>query len=113
MINENLSCSVNVFANFASMFATRLFAFRFIISNSIPDLKLTNVGRLFRRVCWRLNEDTSNLSIIFRNVVIRFNALDEMIVGLNLVIRQIFLFCCMRVWESSLCLSTCLTLLKL
>ena len=35
------------------------------------------------------------------------------ILGLNLVIRQIFLRCCLRVWESSLCLSICLTLLKL
>ena len=37
VINENLSSSVNVFANFASMFATWFVAFRFIISNSIPD----------------------------------------------------------------------------
>ena len=35
VINENLSSSVNVFASFASMFATRFVAF--IISNSIPD----------------------------------------------------------------------------
>ena len=31
--NENISCSGGVFANFASMFATRFVAFRFIISN--------------------------------------------------------------------------------
>ena len=37
VINKNFSSSVNVFANFASMFATRFVAVRFIISNSIPD----------------------------------------------------------------------------
>ena len=37
VINENISSCVNVFANFASMFATRFVAFRFNISNSIPD----------------------------------------------------------------------------
>ena len=79
VINASFSSSVDVFAIFASMFATRFVAFRLIISNSIPDWKLTNVGRLFGSVYWRLNEDTSNLSIIFQNVVIRFNALDEMI----------------------------------
>ena len=35
------------------------------------------------------------------------------ILGLNLVIRQIFLCCCLGVWECSLCLSICLTLLRL
>ena len=40
------------------MFATRFVAFRFIISNSIPD---------------------ENEKIIFQNVVIRFNAMNEMI----------------------------------
>ena len=79
MINENITSSINVFANFASMFATRFVAFRFIISNSIPDYELTKVGRLFGSVYWRLNKDTSNLSIIFQNTAIRFIALDEMI----------------------------------
>ena len=65
--------------NFSSMFATRFVAFSFIISNIIPDYQLTKFGRLFGSVYWRLNEDTSNLPIIFQNVVIRFNALDEMI----------------------------------
>ena len=51
VINEYLSSSVYVFANFASMFATMFIAFRFIISNSIPDLKLTKFGRLFGSVC--------------------------------------------------------------
>ena len=37
VINENLSSNVNVFANFASMFATLFVAFRFIISNTISD----------------------------------------------------------------------------
>ena len=69
MINENISSSsVNVFA-------TRFVAFRLIISNSIPDWKLTKVGSLFGNVCWRLNKDTS----IIPHVVIRFNALDEII----------------------------------
>ena len=54
-------------------------AFKFIISNSIPDQKLTKVERLSGSIYWRLNKDTSNLSIIFQNAVIRFNALDEMI----------------------------------
>ena len=44
MINGNFSISVDVFANFASMLATRLAAFGFIISNGIPDYKLTKVG---------------------------------------------------------------------
>ena len=79
MINENFGSSVNVFTNFASMFATRFFAFRFIIRSSIPDYMLTKVGRLFGSAYWGMDEDTSNLSIIFQNVVIRFNALDEMI----------------------------------
>ena len=35
--------------------------------------------RLFGSVYLRLNKDTTNLSIIFQNVVIRFNALDEVI----------------------------------
>ena len=61
MINENISSSVNVIANFASMFATQLVAFRFIISNSIPEYKLMKVGRLFGSVCWRLSEDTYNI----------------------------------------------------
>ena len=43
MTKENINSSVNVFGNFAYMFATRFAAFRFIISNSIPDWKLTNV----------------------------------------------------------------------
>ena len=34
---------------------------------------------MFGSVLWRLNKDTPNLSIIFQNAVIRFNALDEMI----------------------------------
>ena len=50
-----------------------------IISNSIPNSKLTKVGRLFGSVYWRLNKDTNNSSIIFQNVVIGFNALDEII----------------------------------
>ena len=79
VINEDLSSTVNVLATFASMFATRFVAFRFIISNSIPDWKLTKIGRLFGSLYWRLNKDTTNLSIIFQNVVIRFDALDEMI----------------------------------
>ena len=79
MTNENISSSVDVFVSFASMFVTRIVAFRFIISISIPDLKMTKVGRLFGRVFWRLSINTSNLSIIFQNVVIRFNALNEMI----------------------------------
>ena len=37
VINENISSSINVFVNFASMFTTRFVAFRFIISISIPD----------------------------------------------------------------------------
>ena len=37
VINENLSSSINVFANFASMFATRFVALRFIIRNNIHD----------------------------------------------------------------------------
>ena len=32
-----------MFANFAPMFATRLVAFRFIISNGIPDYEMTKV----------------------------------------------------------------------
>ena len=50
VINENFSSCVNVFT---SMFSTRFVAFRFIISNSIPDWKLMKVGRLFWDVCWR------------------------------------------------------------
>ena len=50
-----------------------------IISNSIPNSKLTKVGRLFGSVYCRLNKDTNNSSIIFQNVVIGFNALDEII----------------------------------
>ena len=34
---------------------------------------------LLGSVYWRLNKDTSNLSIIFQYAVIRFNALDEII----------------------------------
>ena len=34
---ENISSSVNVFVNLASMFTTRFVAFRLIISNSISD----------------------------------------------------------------------------
>ena len=79
MFNEDFSSSINVFANFASMFAIRFVAFRFIISNFIPDQKLTKVGRLFGSIYWRLNKDTSNLSFIFQKAVIRFSALDEMI----------------------------------
>ena len=79
VINKSISSSINVFANFASMFATRFVAFRFIISNSIPDLQLTKVWRLFGSVYWRLNKDTSNLSIIFLNAVVRLNTLDEVI----------------------------------
>ena len=79
VIKVNISSSVNVFANFASMFFTRFVAFWFIICDCIPDEKLTKFGRFFGSVCWRLNRDTSNLSIIFRNVVDRFNALDEII----------------------------------
>ena len=79
VINENINSSINVFANFASMFATRLVAIRFIISNGIPDLKMTKVGRLFGCVYWRLSKHTSNLSIMIQNAVIRFIALDEMI----------------------------------
>ena len=78
-MNGSISSSINVFASFASMFATRFVAFRFIVSNSIPDLKLSKVGRLYGSVYRKLNKDTSNLSIIFLNVVIRFSALDEMI----------------------------------
>ena len=37
VISENFSSSINVLANFASMFATQFVAFRFIISNCIPD----------------------------------------------------------------------------
>ena len=37
VINENISSSVDVFANFASMTATRFVAFRFIILNGIPE----------------------------------------------------------------------------
>ena len=37
VINKYISGSINVFANFASMFATRFVAFRFIISNDVPD----------------------------------------------------------------------------
>ena len=37
VISEDFSSSVNVFAIFASMFATQFVAFRFIISDSIPD----------------------------------------------------------------------------
>ena len=66
-----------MFANFAPMFATRLVAFRFIISNGIPDLRNTKVWRFFGSVYWRLNKDTSNLPVIFQNAVIRFIALDE------------------------------------
>ena len=51
----------------------------FIISNSIPGEKLTKFGRLFYAIYWRLNKVTSNPSIIFQNVVIRLNALHEMI----------------------------------
>ena len=40
---------------------------------------MTKVGRLFGSVFWRLNKDTANLSIVFQNAVIRFNALDEKI----------------------------------
>ena len=37
VINENNSSCINVSANLASMFATRFFAFSFIVSNGIPD----------------------------------------------------------------------------
>ena len=37
VINENLSSSINVFVNFACMFATRFVAFGLIICNCIPD----------------------------------------------------------------------------
>ena len=37
VINENISCSVDVYASFASMFVTQCVASRFIISNSISD----------------------------------------------------------------------------
>ena len=40
---------------------------------------MTKAGRLFGSVYWWLNKDASNLPIIFQNVVIRFNALDEKI----------------------------------
>ena len=66
-----------MFANFAPMLATRLVVFRFIISNGIPDYKITKVWRLFGSVYWGLNKDTSNLPITFQNAVIRFNTLDE------------------------------------
>ena len=79
VINENISNSINEFVIFACMFATRLVAFRFIISNSNPDEMLTKIGRLSGSVFWRLNKDTSNLSIIFENAVIRLNALNEII----------------------------------
>ena len=77
VINEDFSSSINVLANFVPMFATRLVAIRFIISNGIPDYKMTKVGRLFGSVYWRLNKDTSNLPIIFQNAAIRFNVLNE------------------------------------
>ena len=66
-----------MFANIAPMFATRLVAFRFIISHGIPDKKMTKAGRLFGSLYWKLNKDTSNLPIILHNVVIRFSAMDE------------------------------------
>ena len=37
VINVNLSCSVDVFANFTSMLAMRIVVLGFIIKNSIPD----------------------------------------------------------------------------
>ena len=40
VINEIIRSSINVFASFASMIATRFVAFRFIVNNSIPDNKL-------------------------------------------------------------------------
>ena len=77
VINVNYGCSVDVFANFASMFATLIVALELIISNSINDYKLTKAWRLFQGVYYRLNKITSNPYIIFLNVVILFNALDE------------------------------------
>ena len=47
VINVNLSCIVDVFANFPSLFATMLVVIRSIINNDIPDRKLTMFGRLF------------------------------------------------------------------
>ena len=37
VINVSLSCSVDMYASFASMFATQFVALRFIICNSISD----------------------------------------------------------------------------
>ena len=40
---------------------------------------MTKVGRLIGRVFWRLNKDTSNISLNFQNAVVGFIAVDEMI----------------------------------
>ena len=63
MINEYLSSSVNLFANIASMFATRFVAFRFIISNMIPDEGWEVVRKRLLEVEQRYFQSLYHLSI--------------------------------------------------
>ena len=51
-----------MFANFAPMFATRLVAFRFIIGNGIPDLKITKVCKRILEVEQRYLQSSHHLS---------------------------------------------------
>ena len=68
MINENISSSANVFA---SMFATRFVALMFIVS--IPEMEADEGWEVVLKRIMEVQPPnlTSNLSIIFLNVVIR------------------------------------------
>ena len=50
VINTSFSYSVDVFINFESMFAIRIIAMSFIISNSIPDKNLAKNGLVMKRI---------------------------------------------------------------